>query len=491
MNSKRIIVAIGILLAFQIVIASAAHPNIIIMMADDLGYGDLGCFGHKHIQTPNLDRLALTGTRFTSFYSGHPTCSPSRAGMMSGRTPFRSGIYNYIPGESCVHLRDEEVTVAEICKAAGYSTGFFGKWGLIGDMEDRTQAFPNDQGFDHWFATHNNANPSHRNPDNFYKNGKPQGVLEGFSSQIVVNQAVEWLSESRDKSKPFFLVLWFHEPHLVLAQPDEFTQKYIDHGKKLADYYANVDRLDHQIGRFLAFLDEHEMRDNTWITFTSDNGPLKKAGGDSGGLRGGKAFFYEGGYREPTIMHWNEKLDGGKTIDQPLTFFDFVPTFYELLGVDKLNTLPLDGVSMLPAFNGQAVTRPLAPIWMGRHDVTVRQGAWKLKGRFQRVQPGVSLTEHLKTRKPVSWEMYNLQQDQRERNELSEVHSDVFRQTRDILLQRLESVQAEIKAWGGMNVVPERAARSLGGRFKEGAWKKMSAVQQEYLGHPPANDSRN
>ena len=143
---------------------SADKPNIVIMMADDLGYGDLACFGHKVIQTPNLDKLAKKGARLTSFYSAHSTCSPSRAGMMSGRNPFRSGIYTYIGANSCVNLRAQEVTIGEICKKAGYSTAFFGKWGLIGDMDDKSQAFPNDQGFDHWFATHNNALPSHKDP---------------------------------------------------------------------------------------------------------------------------------------------------------------------------------------------------------------------------------------------------------------------------------------------------------------------------------------
>ena len=201
-------------------ITGQEKPNIIIMMADDLGYGDVGCFGNKIIETPNIDQLASDGVKFTQFYAGHPTCSPSRAGMMAGRTPFRNGVYTYIPGKSCVHLRDEQVTLAEICKKQGYDTGFFGKWGLIGDMEDKSQPSPNDQGFDYWLATHNNAKPSHKNPTNFYRNGKAEGEIKGYSSQIVVDNAMEWLNSRKDKSKPFLLVLWFHEPHRTLAQPE-------------------------------------------------------------------------------------------------------------------------------------------------------------------------------------------------------------------------------------------------------------------------------
>jgi arylsulfatase A len=221
------------------------------MMADDLGYGDAGYMGHQVIETPNIDRIAGNGGQFTQFYAGHPTCSPSRAGMMTGRTPFRNNICTFIPDNSCVHLRDEQVTLAEICKKQGYETAFFGKWGLIGDMEDKSQPFPSDQGFDYWLATHNNAKPSHKNPINFYRNGEPEGEIAGYSSQIVIDNAMEWLNSRKDKSKPFFLVLWFHEPHLVLAQPESFTKKYETYGEIAGEYYANIEHMDFQIGRFM------------------------------------------------------------------------------------------------------------------------------------------------------------------------------------------------------------------------------------------------
>ena len=162
-------------------ITGQEKPNIIIMMADDLGYGDVGCFGNKIIETPNIDQLASKGAKFTQFYSGHYTCSPSRAGMMAGRTPYRNGIYTFIADNSVVHLKDKEVTLAEICKEHVYDTGFFGKWGLNGNMDDKTQPTPSQQGFDSWLATNNNAIPSHKNPTNFYFNGKAMGEMKGYS----------------------------------------------------------------------------------------------------------------------------------------------------------------------------------------------------------------------------------------------------------------------------------------------------------------------
>ncbi|MEM6656109.1 MAG: sulfatase-like hydrolase/transferase [Planctomycetota bacterium] len=266
-------------------------PNIVIIMADDLGFGDLGCFGHPITQTPNLDQLADDGVRFTSFYAGHATCSPSRAAMMTGRTPFRSSIFTFIPRESCVHLRSREVTLAEICKTVGYDTAFVGKWGLVGDMEDDTQPSPAEQGFDYWFATQNNALPSHDSPENFYDEGGAVGETDGYSSQIVVDKALKWLADRPDKLRPFLLVLWFHEPHIALAQPESFTANYDQHPPLEALYYGNVEHLDFQVGRLLKGLDGEGGRENTWITFTSDNGPKHSAGGRSGGLRGAKASF--------------------------------------------------------------------------------------------------------------------------------------------------------------------------------------------------------
>ncbi|WP_445735283.1 sulfatase family protein [Mariniflexile sp.] len=456
--------------------------NIIIMMADDLGYGDVGCFGNKIIETPNIDQLATDGVKFTQFYAGHSTCSPSRAGMMAGRTPYRNGVYTYIPDNSVVHLKDKEVTLAEICKKQGYDTGFFGKWGLNGDMEDKTQTTPGQQGFDYWLATQNNAIPSHKNPTNFYFNGKAMDEMEGYSSQIVVDNAMRWLDRRKDKSKPFFLVLWFHEPHQRLAQPEAFTKKYEKYGKIAGEYYANINHMDFQIGRMMNYLNDNKLTDNSWITFTSDNGPLNLPGRSTNGLRGRKAQFYEGGIKEPTVMYWKGKLEDGKVIDEPLTFFDFVPTFYDIFGMKPMNNEPLDGVSMLPAFEGKTIERKTLPIWVERWNTTIRKGDWKIIGKFEDYIPGTSFSNYLAKRKLATYQLFNLKNDPYESTDLSKENTDKLKEMILLLEERVKSVQKETVAWNGQWVLPYEVVKMYSPNVppKE-EFSKLSPKEQDLM----------
>ena len=457
-------------------------PNIIIMMADDLGYGDVGCFGNKIIETPNIDQLASDGVKFTQFYAGHPTCSPSRAGMMAGRTPFRNGVYTYIPGKSCVHLRDEQVTLAEICKKQGYDTGFFGKWGLIGDMEDKSQPSPNDQGFDYWLATHNNAKPSHKNPTNFYRNGKAEGEIKGYSSQIVVDNAMEWLNSRKDKSKPFLLVLWFHEPHRTLAQPESFTKKYEKYGEDAGEYYANINHMDFQIGRMMNYLNEKKLDNNSWITFTSDNGPKNMDGRSTNGLRGRKGSLYEGGYKVPTAMYWKGKLEGGKTINEPLASFDFVPTFYDLFGMEPMSQDQLDGVSMLPVIEGEKLNREDPPVWMAVKHMAIRNGDWKVYAYFEDYTPGTSFQSYLKTRKIEKYELYNLIDDPNETNDLVDKNKETFEMMKQLVNKRKVDVQNDIIPWKGKAVLPYEVATWFNKNIPPAKiFKKLSAEEQDLM----------
>ena len=186
------------------------QPNIILVVADDLGYGDPGCYGNPEIKTPNLDRLANEGLRFTNCYAAAANCSPARTGIMTGRTPYRVGIYHYITMMSPMHLMSSEVTIASLLKKVGYTTAQFGKWHLNGLFNLPGQPQPNDQGFDYWFSVQNNALPNHRNPYNFVCNGIPQGPITGYSGPIVAHKAVDWLKNIRVKSKPFFLHVAFN-----------------------------------------------------------------------------------------------------------------------------------------------------------------------------------------------------------------------------------------------------------------------------------------
>jgi len=457
-------------------------PNIIIMMADDLGYGDVGCFGNKIIETPNIDQLASDGVKFTQFYAGHPTCSPSRAGMMAGRTPFRNGVYTYIPGKSCVHLRDEQVTLAEICKKQGYDTGFFGKWGLIGDMEDKSQPSPNDQGFDYWLATHNNAKPSHKNPTNFYRNGKAEGEIKVYSSQIVVDNAMEWLNSRKDKSKPFLLVLWFHEPHRTLAQPESFTKKYEKYGEDAGEYYANINHMDFQIGRMMNYLNEKKLDNNSWITFTSDNGPKNMDGRSTNGLRGRKGSLYEGGYKVPTAMYWKGKLEGGKTINEPLASFDFVPTFYDLFGMEPMSQDQLDGLSMLPVIEGEKLNREDPPVWMAVKHMAIRNGDWKVYAYFEDYTPGTSFQSYLKTRKIEKYELYNLIDDPNETKDLVDKNKETFEMMKQLVNKRKVDVQNDIIPWKGKAVLPYTVATWFNKNIPPAKiFKKLSAEEQDLM----------
>lgn len=222
-------------LVFLIVFGSGARslaedgpPNVIIFLADDLGYGDLGCYGHPRIQTPNLDAFARQGMKLTHCYSASAVCSPSRSAILTGRTPHRNGVFTWIAENGEVHLRTSEITLPKILKQSGYTTAHVGKWHLNGKFNHPDQPQPNDHGYDHWMATQNNAGPSHKNPNNFVRNGKPVGQMEGFSAPLVVEEAIRWLNSDRDKAKPFFLAVWTHEPHLPIETDTRFQDPYKD-----------------------------------------------------------------------------------------------------------------------------------------------------------------------------------------------------------------------------------------------------------------------
>ncbi len=235
---------------------AADKPNVVIFLADDLGYGDLGCYGHPRIKTPNLDAFAKAGVRLTQCYAASGVCSPSRSAILTGRTPRRNGVYTWVAGGSEVHLRTSEVALPRLLKEAGYATCHVGKWHLNGKFNDPAQPQPNDHGYDHWMATQNNAGPSHKDPANFVRNGKAVGKLEGFSAPLVADEAIDWLTTKRDKAKPFFLAVWAHEPHLPIETDPQFQKPYADLAEDVRQHRGNVSQLDHAFGRLMTALDD-------------------------------------------------------------------------------------------------------------------------------------------------------------------------------------------------------------------------------------------
>ena len=354
-------------------------PNVVMLLADDLGFRDVGCYGGP-VQTPNIDSLAALGTRFTDFYSGCAVCSPSRATLMTGRHHIRAGVYSWIhdPSQKS-HLLEREITLAEVLKEAGYQTSHVGKWHLGLPTESRQKPTPDQHGFDYWFATWNNASPSHRNPDNFIRNGEPVGRIEGYSCQIVVDEAIKRL-DSRDTDKPFFLNIWFHEPHAPIAAPQDLVDEYgTAPNDKAAVYSGTIDNTDRAIGRLLRELEEIDERENTIVIYASDNGSYRRD--RVGNLRGQKGSNWDGGIRVPGIFVWPGHIPAGVVTNEPAGLVDVLPTLCGLLDIEK-PSVHHDGSNLALLLTGSGNFSRHQPLWWhlqkSRPIVAMRDGDYSL-----------------------------------------------------------------------------------------------------------------
>lgn len=423
--------------------ATPRQPNLILFLADDLGYGDLACFGHPVIKTPNLDAFAKQGVRLTQCYSASAVCSPSRSALLTGRTPHRNGVYTWIAEGAPVHLRTNEITLPKLLKGAGYATCHSGKWHLNGLFNNPAQPQPGDHGYDWWMATQNNAGPSHENPSNFVRNGQPVGRLEGYSAPLVVSEVVTWLKEKRDPAKPFFLAVWTHEPHYPIKSDPKFKALY----PALADdvqreHHANVTQMDFAFGQLMKALDEQKLVDNTFVFFTSDNGPegngtTTPGRGSSGGLRGRKRDMHEGGIRVPGIARWPGHIKPGTTSEVPVIGSDLFPTMLGIAGVKPPANRVLDGVDVLPALTSAAtqVARPQPLFWRlhmaPNAKIAMRVDDWKILANAE-------LTE---------FELYNLKTDAAEATDLKSAEPQRFAALREQLLKHNAAVEAEGPDW--------------------------------------------
>lgn len=426
--------------------APVERPNIIFILADDLGYADLGCYGQKAIKTPCIDRMAAEGLRFTQHYAGSTVCAPSRACFLTGK---HSG-NTYVRGNGDYQLRPspEDVTVAELLQASGYHTAMIGKasTGCITTPEQ-----PNAKGFEHFFGYLTHVDAHHYFPEKLYHNGQvihyPNNQLhEGthYSHDLFLYDIMRYLESH--KNKPFFLHWSMQIPHASLYAPEDWMQLYrgqFDEQPVVQGHYrseeeprtafaAMVSRMDWEVGQLLDKLKELEIADNTLVVFTSDNGAMHEGGHDryffnsSGELRGGKRDLYDGGIRVPFIAWWPGKIQPATTTNHISAFWDFLPTACELAGV----AIPhdTDGISYMPTLLGKADSQKQHDyLYWEFHEQegkrAIRFGDWKA------VQ--LSMSE-----RPFSAiELYNLANDIGEQNNLAEEHPDIVAKAQEILDQ--------------------------------------------------------
>ncbi len=440
---RRLLLPLALLVAFLPVRAAQPPPNLIIFLADDLGWGDLGMQGHPRIKTPHLDTFAKQGMRLTQCYAASAVCSPSRSAILTGRTPHRNGVYTWIAERSEVHLRTSELALPKLLKGAGYATAHTGKWHLNGRFNDPSQPQPVDHGYDWWLATQNNAAPSHENPTNFVRNGTPAGPLEGYSAPLAADEAIAWLREKRDPAKPFFLTVWTHEPHYPIKSDPKLKALYPDVTDDVQrEYFANVTQMDQAFGRLMQHLDDAGLAANTLVFFTSDNGPegngtTTPGRGSTGGLRGRKRDLHEGGIRVAGLARWPGRIAPGTVSDAPVIGSDLFATCLAAAGVAAPADRVLDGVNVLPVLTGGAksVARP-QPLYWRLHmapnaKIALRVGDWKI----------------LCDEKLADFELYNLATDPHETTDLKASEPARFAALRDQLVQHNAAVEAEGPDW--------------------------------------------
>ena len=436
------------------------RPNFVFFLIDDLGRQDLGCFGSPFYETPNIDRLAAQGMRFTNAYAACPVCSPTRASIMTGKYPARLGITDWIgapqkPTAYRDHLPLEEVTVAEVLQEAGYATGYVGKWHLATSGADRRQYYPDRQGFDINIGGDNSGSP----PTYFYPYAKgkrsletmPPGGEEGeYLTDRLTDEALQFIATSKDR--PFLLYLAHYAVHTPLESKKELAQKYETKAKSVpppegphaqpvygpyktrlvqdhAVYAGMVQSVDESVGRVLGKLAELGLERNTIVIFMSDNGGLSTVAREGPTcnlpLRAGKGWLYEGGIREPMLIKWPGVIRAGSLCHETVTSTDFYPTMLEMAGLPLRPGQHVDGVSLAGLLKGTGTPDRQAIYWHYPH----------YHGSGNRPSGAIRAGDY----KLVEWyedgkvELYNLKDDMGERNDLAATMPNKARELRRML----------------------------------------------------------
>ena len=394
---------------------STSRPNVILILADDLGIGDLCCYGATDLNSPHIDRLGDSGIRFTNFYANASVCSPTRASLLTGCYPDRVGVQGVIrsnPIHNWGFFSPEATTLGDVLGKAGYHTALIGKWHLGTESPN----LPNERGFAHFHGFLGDMMDDYwkhrRTGVNYLRLNNQEIDPPGHATTLFTDWAIDYLERRKQQSEPFFLYLAYTAPHTPIQPPVEWLEKVLarEQGidEKRAKLVALIEHMDHEVGRVLQALDETGLRENTLVMFTSDNGGALHAGANNGSWRGSKGSLWEGGIRVPMIASWPGKVEPQTTCDTVSLTMDLFPTICEATAVSFGDEI--DGVSILPSIQNysQQIERDL--IWMrlegnnsmGRRNYSIRRGDWKI------VQPN-----------PFSeYELYNVAKDPSESENL-------------------------------------------------------------------------
>jgi len=419
--------------------SSGRKPNFVIIFTDDQGYADVGCFGAKGFATPNLDRMAAEGTKFTNFYSAAPVCSPARAALLTGCYPRRVSIPRVLFPRDNIGLNPEEITIAELLKKRGYATACIGKWHL-GHLP---QFLPTSQGFDYYFGLpySNDMSPLPLIEGNQAIEHDPD---QNTLTQRYTEKAVDFITKNKDR--PFFLYLPHTMPHVPLGVSENFK------GKSARGLYGDVImEIDWSVGKILQTLKKLNLDEQTLVIFTSDNGPWLskgKHGGKADPLRDGKFSTYEGGMRMPCIMRWPGKIPPAKVCSEIATTMDFLPTLAKLAGTKPPADRIIDGKDISKLITKPSTRTPHKAFfyYFENRLEAVRSGKWKL------------ILEHKRRKTETPLALYNLEEDIAEQNDLSMLHPDIVRRLSKMADEIRKDIGDSGKGLKGKNVRPPGVA---------------------------------
>ncbi len=428
----------------------AAPPNVVIVITDDQGYGDLSCMGNPVLKTPNLDDLYRDSVRLSNYHVS-PTCSPTRAALQTGHWTNRTGVWHTIMGRSM--LRENEITIGQMFKDAGYATGMFGKWHLGDNYPFR----PEDRGYTE--VLRHGGGGVGQTPDywdnayfdgSYWHNGRPVPV-KGFCSDVFFDYAKQFIKDQKEAGKPFLAYISTNAPHGPMHSPEKYSQPYSEQPKNVANFFGMIANIDDNVGKLRRFLDQQGLSDNTIFIFTTDNGTSSGGKVFNAGMRGQKGSEYDGGHRVPFFAHWPQgKLTGGRDIEPVTAHVDVLPTLLDLCHVDKHPDVRFDGVSIAPLF---------------RNDKEMEWG------------DRILVTDSQRVKDPIKWRK-------------SAVMTDRWRLVNGKQLFDMENDPGQKKDVAAEN--PQVVKRLTD--FYDNWWNELeptfSQPSQIYLGHPAENPAR-